>query len=581
MSLEHMIKILVLHPHHGKPESPIECVATSVSLSESPAYEALSYVWGTQKTLTNVLVSGAPVAVTQNLETALRKLRLPDLDRCLWIDQLCIDQHDPKEKAIQVRLMRTIYSKCTRCIVWLGEIPHPLSHEDADAAIDIIRYMAAVYEAGTEEGVHYPPTLLAKPRFNEAVQFLRFFTRQDNAWWTRVWTLQEVALPPSVDLLWGSICVSWDVILQAKDLAVTKGLPAALPPVDDMLPLHYFVTNVAWVDGARQRLDGPFDTVHKWRWRGATDKRDKIYGLLGLINPGILPSTEACDYEVPASEVFAVATLELIVAEQSLRPMVACSRVEAENATPDIPRWALDLGNLPMYNTNWGPVHCFPVYNACGGAKVSIDEMKSLAARRSRILEIGGWYVDTIDLVGDKILIDEHKHGHENPVIREKVRQWKTVAESSSAFQESYFKAAEGKPSKLDETFARVLLGDWVRDHDQIALREATLPDVEDALRFCNTGELSMDMRNTILRLAANQVFFVTMKGCMGMGPLDSQPGDEVWVLEGGNYPFILKPKLEPTDKDFVGSGYVQGVMKGELFAHDDQSELKQRLCIY
>ncbi|KAG7133919.1 Heterokaryon incompatibility protein 6 like [Verticillium longisporum] len=580
MSLEHMIKILVLHPHHGKPESPIECVATSVLLSESPVYEALSYVWGTQTTLTNVFVSGAPVAVTQNLETALRKPRLPDRDRCLWIDQLCIDQDDPKEKAIQVRLMRTIYSKCTRCIVWLGEIPHPLSHEDADAAIDIIRYMAAVYEAGTEEGVHYPPTLLAKPRFNEAVQYLRFFTRQDNAWWTRVWTLQEVALPPSVDLLWGSICVSWDVILKAKNLAVTKGLAAAFPPVDDMLPLHYFVTNVAWVDGARQRLDGPFNTVHKWRWRGATDKRDKIYGLLGLIDPGILPITEACDYEVPASEVFAVATLELVIAERSLRPMVACSRVEAQNATPDIPRWAFDLGNVPMYNTNWGPVHCFPVYNACGGAKVNIDEIKSLAARRSRILEIGGWYVDTVDLVGDKILIDEHKHGHDNPVIREKVRQWKTVAESSSAFQEASFKAAEGNSSKLDETFARVLLGDWVRDHDQTALRGATLPDVEDALRFCNTGELSMDMRNTILRLAANQVFFVTKKGYMGMGTLDSQPGDEVWVLEGGNYPFILKPKPEPTEKDFVGSGYVQGVMKGELFSHDDQSELKQRLCI-
>ena len=39
----------------------------------------------------------------------------------LWIDSICINQSDLAEKSSQVNLMRRIYRKAKRVIVWLGK----------------------------------------------------------------------------------------------------------------------------------------------------------------------------------------------------------------------------------------------------------------------------------------------------------------------------------------------------------------------------------------------------------------------------------------------------------------------------
>lgn len=58
--------------------------------------------------------------VTENLEIALRHLRLPDKALTLWVDALCIDQSDEMEKTEQVQQMREIYSRATLVLAWLG-----------------------------------------------------------------------------------------------------------------------------------------------------------------------------------------------------------------------------------------------------------------------------------------------------------------------------------------------------------------------------------------------------------------------------------------------------------------------------
>ena len=39
----------------------------------------------------------------------------------MWIDAICIDQSNLKERSEQVRCMRLIYQKARRIVVWLGE----------------------------------------------------------------------------------------------------------------------------------------------------------------------------------------------------------------------------------------------------------------------------------------------------------------------------------------------------------------------------------------------------------------------------------------------------------------------------
>ena len=80
---------------------------------------------------------------------------------------------------------------------------------------------------------------------------------------------------------------------------------------------------------------------------------------------------------------------------------------------------------------------------------------------------------------------------------------------------------------------------------------------------FCTDLLVSIVMRN----------FIVTEKGHFGLGPVDTQPGDEVWVLAGGNVPFVLR-KLERTydpesggprpTHTLVGACYVNDVMDGK-----------------
>ena len=60
----------------GTPPEPIQCNLSYVSLNDTPKYEALSYVWGDPSIRMPILLDEHPFGVTQNLDLALRVLRV-------------------------------------------------------------------------------------------------------------------------------------------------------------------------------------------------------------------------------------------------------------------------------------------------------------------------------------------------------------------------------------------------------------------------------------------------------------------------------------------------------------------------
>jgi hypothetical protein len=68
-----------------------------------------------------VTLQGKQHDVTINLYDALKRLRQSDKHRRLWIDALCINQGDIKEKEGQIGLMDKIYSRAKEVCMWLGE----------------------------------------------------------------------------------------------------------------------------------------------------------------------------------------------------------------------------------------------------------------------------------------------------------------------------------------------------------------------------------------------------------------------------------------------------------------------------
>lgn len=84
-------------------QAEIRCQLVDYDLSNGgdgrQAYEALSYVWGTAEHKQRILVGESRyIDVTTNLFSVLRRLRYCSLERLIWIDVICINQDDLRER---------------------------------------------------------------------------------------------------------------------------------------------------------------------------------------------------------------------------------------------------------------------------------------------------------------------------------------------------------------------------------------------------------------------------------------------------------------------------------------------------
>jgi len=105
--------IRLLYLEAGLDQTPICCKLVSTSLHASPPYEALSYTWASLELESTIICDGLPLPVTHHLFKALQYLRRPEQERIMWIDAVCIDQKNDKERAKQVGIMKNIYTKAS------------------------------------------------------------------------------------------------------------------------------------------------------------------------------------------------------------------------------------------------------------------------------------------------------------------------------------------------------------------------------------------------------------------------------------------------------------------------------------
>ena len=126
------IRILVLEASID-PDASIVCRLVVTYVLDSPKYEILSYTWGDTEDTVPITIEDHEVQVTRNLHAALKALRRRNSARRLWVDAICINQDDLREKSNTVRNMHIFYAYAERTVAWLGA-----SAEDSDLALDII-----------------------------------------------------------------------------------------------------------------------------------------------------------------------------------------------------------------------------------------------------------------------------------------------------------------------------------------------------------------------------------------------------------------------------------------------------------
>src|SRR3954451_17795328 len=80
----HQIRVVKLHASENF-ESGVKAELFITSLHENATFKALSYTWGNANDTVSISLNGHPVAVTRNLEKALRHIRQQTEDLIIWI----------------------------------------------------------------------------------------------------------------------------------------------------------------------------------------------------------------------------------------------------------------------------------------------------------------------------------------------------------------------------------------------------------------------------------------------------------------------------------------------------------------
>ncbi|EXF80650.1 hypothetical protein CFIO01_06356 [Colletotrichum fioriniae PJ7] len=315
------IRLLVLSG--GNYLDPIKIQLQIADLQERPQYEALSYTWadedGDSSKCERAYIGQRwdILPITKNCFNALRRLRWPVRSRRLWVDAICINQNDVGERSHQVGIMQDIYNYAERVLIYLGE-----DAEEPDTASSI----PWNYHTGNHRPLPLHIDLTQKPYFK------------------RVCVIQEIAAARDAWILFGTKGDRWDSFLSAEAKRTTKspeGRTTGVATASNMQPpqeqklLHV-------LQNQRETLvfsDELPKLLHATVRCEATDRRDKIYALLGLFpdanNVGL-----TADYSLSEAQVFSGLTAYLLSKSTAfLLPVFAALQPASSTSFPS---WAVD-----------------------------------------------------------------------------------------------------------------------------------------------------------------------------------------------------------------------------------------------
>jgi hypothetical protein len=219
--------IRILKILHGKEDSALECMLFPSSLrSTKPASKSKchKYWWGEDEPTHPVTMyddtgvrdglqtmtpfnSSGKFYIRDNLAAALQQFRKETEDVNVWVDALCINQADVKEKTAQVARMDVIYSEASYVCVWLGA-GKPESRE----TFDFLKH--EILNLKTLDDLVKTNTHARKWRL--------VVTLMKNRWFSRRWVIQELALARTAVVRWGSEEIQWSNFADAIALFMTK-----------------------------------------------------------------------------------------------------------------------------------------------------------------------------------------------------------------------------------------------------------------------------------------------------------------------------------------------------------------------
>ena len=136
-----------------------------------------------------------------------------------------------------------------------------------------------------------------------------------------------------------------------------------------------------------------------------------------------------------------------------------------------------------------------------------------------------------------------------------------------------------------DEVFAYLLAGEMTEDllttrYRRLQEDDQDLPTDSQWERHmgpdADSSTLPRPYRITINCMIDSKVLLVTSSGRIGLSRPTAEVGDEVWILDGANIPFLLRKPATHSDRNcrlLVGDAYLYGLMHGESVDKNRTSE--------
>ncbi|KAH8789205.1 heterokaryon incompatibility protein-domain-containing protein [Hyaloscypha finlandica] len=511
---------------------------------EAVPYYALSYTWGDAADVRYILLNGWEVPVTANLEVALRALRKLEEDCCFWIDALCINQHDIQERNSEVPRMRDIYERADLVVAWLGP-----GNARSDRVIDFIN--------SNKEAILVRTEIMMTEEAKTRIWWVMIEELLMRPWWQRIWVIQEVAVAKDIKIFCGYKSLLWGQLGDGIKIAIENHGKGDLQG-----GMYSALNRAVELRNIRTRRIRLGSTILNWkelilraRASLATQKVDKIYGLLGLATQAQLPGL-LVDYDAPVQEVFKQFTSLLCMKEQRLDLICLATRT---HSIPGLPSWTPNLsavfGIKPL-----NKMRLETRYRAQFDANGTADEVGRLHEDPNTYFK----FSETLNtLYADGLVIDFIE----------------TLATPGSGYENCWDhigldcrnRALAISPDVAEPQAQYILGGLKYNAFLQTLVADVTTtkpgyhPESESP-RPRSKPDVSMERMSEpdpilISRANYNRRFMVSHEGYMGLVPKDAEAKDLICILFGCDVPVVIREIKN--HHLFIGESYVHGFMNG------------------
>jgi hypothetical protein len=612
-------RLLALKP--GKGDDAIVCELHAfdlchhpllIALSNTPQFEAISYVWGSTPPVHEIQCDGEILRITENLRAALFAVRRSDRQIYVWADAICIDQSDLRERKMQVALMRDIYSRATMVSICLNTV----SMENPEVLGQTIkRYATSDRHQQTEQ-----------PLYNVSSSFwpllAEFF---DNPWFSRIWVIQEIAESKNARILFNGQEISWEGavclvrrVLEDQDYARRVLHFAKTNGIRNVLFMNNRVTFSAY--------DPIPALLQATRAFGASDPRDKVFAMLDkpvkrtrtYAKFRFLQARKYAEFSAQSISLLCLlsATFESSPAESRFWYMLISLGFVAHflrfnhlvraitwDFYERLANFCFTVDRLILHKYKISDTICSVLSIAADYSLTTQSVYRMVATRlieRSGTLNILSYvhHGSAIDITfpswvprwdvatpGIQVLTALPRHQYRSSAkmyhksslsarsadhLQVEGLCFSTVSATSEAFDSERFPHGPRMIDKVFERYDRAKYmyptGESMATAWTATLTAGRLANATNSKRELAASRSPKYQRS--LSVAQRSCYgrrqFFTENGYMGIGPAAMREGDLVCVLWGGCVPYILRPTDTDNTYKLVGESYVHGIMNGE-----------------